>query len=151
GGGGAVRRWSGRYRGFGGDVERGSCDSGRGVRALPRPSGLSRPGAERPDADGQGGRAPAGDRRRLSGLTGLLLLSRGTGIRKKTGKAKRLIKTHVEVHDRTQLETVFDYFIRRGGKSGTPDKSYFSYEVDAFFFVPNQLGVDPTTYPKERF
>lgn len=63
-------------------------------------------------------------------------------------KSKQVIKTAVTVHDRTQIETICDYFLARGTNKKTRN---LSYRVDAFLFYPRQFGVDPHSYPKERF
>ena len=62
---------------------------------------------------------------------------------------KQLIKTKVEVHDRTQLETILDFFVR--DKDGELLDKRLVYEVDAYFFLPNSMAIDPQTYPKEEF
>ena len=63
---------------------------------------------------------------------------------------KRFIKSLVTVHDRTQIETVFDYYLYRGNKADSgPDA--IQYRVEAFLFYPRQFGLDAETYPKERF
>ncbi len=60
----------------------------------------------------------------------------------------RYITSQIAVHDRTQLETVFDYSLvpeaEQKGKA-------LRYEVEAFIFFPRQMGVKPHNYPKERF
>ncbi len=63
---------------------------------------------------------------------------------------KRSIKSSVNVHDRTQIETVFDYFLHRGPPRGV-GKDEIEYRVECFLFYPRQFGLDATTYPKERF
>jgi hypothetical protein len=62
--------------------------------------------------------------------------------------AGAFIKSSIAVHDRTQLETVFDYpllpikhFARRN----------LRYQVEAYIFFPRQMGINPASYPKERF
>lgn len=63
--------------------------------------------------------------------------------------SKKFIKSTVTVHDRTQIEAVFDYFLLT-----TPvgeHKGSLRYKVEAFFFFPPQLGLTDATYPKERF
>lgn len=63
---------------------------------------------------------------------------------------KKFIKSLVTVHDRTQIETVFDYYLYRGpGRSHANDE--IEYKVECYLFFPRQFGLDPTTYPKERF
>ena len=63
---------------------------------------------------------------------------------------KSFIKSTVTVHDRTQIETVFDYYLWRGAKSQQHTRR-LQYKVDAYLFYPRQFGIDPQTYPKERF
>lgn len=66
------------------------------------------------------------------------------------GSRKKFIKSMVTVHDRTQIETVFDYYLYRGpGKQADQDE--IRYRVECYLFYPRQFGLDPTTYPKERF
>jgi hypothetical protein len=59
-----------------------------------------------------------------------------------------LIKSSIAVHDRTQLEAVFDYPL-------LPLKQFarenLRYQVEAYIFFPRQMGVTPASYPKERF
>jgi hypothetical protein len=68
--------------------------------------------------------------------------------REKTPSAPAQVKSTFAAHDRTQLETVFDYPV-------IPDLSGASkrqkYEVEAWFFYPPQMGVNPQTYTKDRF
>ncbi|MCX6125368.1 MAG: hypothetical protein NTV34_11575 [Proteobacteria bacterium] len=67
---------------------------------------------------------------------------------KKQRPSELKIRSTFAAHDRTQLETVFDYpvvpTIRGRSKSQT-------YVVEAWFFYPAQMGVNPETYSKERF
>jgi hypothetical protein len=58
------------------------------------------------------------------------------------------VKSTFAAHDRTQLETVFDYPIRPGISSSARRQKYV---VEAWFFYPPQMGVSPQTYTKERF
>lgn len=71
---------------------------------------------------------------------------------KNSKRPKKFIKSTVTVHDRTQIETVCDYFVFRGKKvpSGN-DLDRLRYKVEAFLFYPRQFGLDQATYPKERF
>jgi hypothetical protein len=69
------------------------------------------------------------------------------------GKTKKYIKSTVAVHDRTQIETVFDYYLYRGTRDEAAkarDKT-LRYKVEAFLFLPRQFGLDQITYPKDRF
>ena len=91
---------------------------------------------------------------------------------------KRFIKSSVALHDRTQLETVFDYFLPAASKAPVTNSSdvtgrtvrvertaagklpgikssensaTIGYEVETYLFYPRQFGVNEHTYPKERF
>lgn len=66
----------------------------------------------------------------------------------KPPKRKRPIKSTVTVHDRTQIETVFDYYLNRGVADGS---AQIRYRVEAFLFYPRQFGLDPQSYPKDKF
>lgn len=59
-----------------------------------------------------------------------------------------LIKSSVAVHDRTQLETVFDYPLLHRRQL---DRANLRYQVEAYIFFPRQMGITPVSYPKERF
>lgn len=54
------------------------------------------------------------------------------------------LATQVEVHDHQQLEIRFNYAI--GNEEG-PQR----YDVDAFFFVPRNVGVNRSNYSREQF
>ena len=58
------------------------------------------------------------------------------------------VKSTFAAHDRTQLETVFDYPVLPGLTGATRRQKYV---VEAWFFYPPQMGVSPQTYTKERF
>ncbi len=64
-------------------------------------------------------------------------------------RSKKPINCTVSIHDRTQIETIFDYYLFRGAESN--EAEFISYRVDAFFFYPDQFGLSPTSYPKEKF
>lgn len=66
---------------------------------------------------------------------------------------KKYIKSTVAMHDRTQIETVFDYYLYRGApqRPGKVRDKTLRYQVELFLFLPRQFGLDPVTYPKERF
>jgi hypothetical protein len=65
---------------------------------------------------------------------------------------KKSIKSTVTVHDRTQIETVFDYFLNRASPApASKFKQALHYQVDAYLFYPRQFGLDADTYPKTRF
>ncbi len=66
---------------------------------------------------------------------------------------KKYIKSTVAVHDRTQVETVFDYYLYRGAaeQPGKARDKTLRYQVEAFLFFPRQFGLDQLTYPKEKF
>lgn len=58
------------------------------------------------------------------------------------------IKSSIAVHDRTQLETVFDYPLLPLKQFARQD---LRYQVEAWIFFPRQMGITPSSYPKERF
>jgi hypothetical protein len=58
------------------------------------------------------------------------------------------VKSTFAAHDRTQLETVFDYPILPNIRGLFKKQSYI---VEGWFFFPSQMGVNPETYTKERF
>ena len=64
-------------------------------------------------------------------------------------RSKKPINCTLSIHDRTQIETIFDYYLFRGAESD--EAEFISYRVDAFFFYPDQFGLSPTSYPKEKF
>jgi hypothetical protein len=70
------------------------------------------------------------------------------GSRKKSTKSRLQVKSTFAAHDRTQLETVFDYPVVPG-MAATKRKQ--KYVVEAWFFFPPQMGVSPQTYSKEKF
>lgn len=64
----------------------------------------------------------------------------------------KYLKISVEVHDRTQLETVFDYDFQKKNQVGFDqfiDKPHV--DVDAFFFLPAQMGINSNSYKKSHF
>jgi len=63
--------------------------------------------------------------------------------------ADRYITSQIAVHDRTQLEAVFDYSLLE--QSPGKRAKLLRYEVEAFLFFPRQMGIKPHNYPKERF
>ncbi len=63
---------------------------------------------------------------------------------------RRSIKSSLSIHDRTQIEAVFDYYLFRGPHK-PQDPSKLTYQVDAYFFFPQQFGLNQTTYPKVDF
>lgn len=64
-------------------------------------------------------------------------------------RRNRAIKSNVSIHDRTQLETFFTYSLNN--KSSHVGSQRPSYRVDAYLFFPPQIGIEPSTYPRERF
>ncbi len=62
---------------------------------------------------------------------------------------KKFIKSSVTLHDRTQIETVCDYFLPKSEEGHNPKS--LKYQVKVYLFYPNQFGLDSSTYPKERF
>jgi hypothetical protein len=72
----------------------------------------------------------------------------GKAPRVKDNSSKMQVKSTFAAHDRTQLETVFDYPVVPGIAGGKRSQKYV---VEAWFFFPPQMGVSPQTYSKERF
>ncbi|MCX6116217.1 MAG: hypothetical protein NT027_01645, partial [Proteobacteria bacterium] len=58
------------------------------------------------------------------------------------------VRTTFAAHDRTQLETVFDYPVIPNIGGNFRKQSYI---VEGWFFFPAQMGVNPETYTKEKF
>ncbi|MBP6219203.1 MAG: hypothetical protein KA436_11505 [Oligoflexales bacterium] len=64
----------------------------------------------------------------------------------------RYIKASVELHDRTQVEIIFDYDLElqsQDSLSQLLDKP--KVDVDAFLFFPAQMGINSKTYKKADF
>jgi hypothetical protein len=55
-----------------------------------------------------------------------------------------LIESRIGVHDGNQFELKLDYVI-------DPAARRSRYQIEAYFFVPQSLGLDPHTYPREQF
>lgn len=55
------------------------------------------------------------------------------------------INSRVNIHDRTQVETVFSYGLK-DGEYGNPH-----YRIDAYLFLPVQSGINPGTYSRSQF
>lgn len=76
------------------------------------------------------------------------LLSEDREARRSDTHGGSFIKSSIAVHDRTQLETVFDYPL-------LPLKQFKRqnqrYQVEAYIFFPRQMGITTNSYPKERF
>jgi hypothetical protein len=73
---------------------------------------------------------------------------------------KKFIKSSVTLHDRSQIETVFDYYLNRLPKKSVTKKKFserffpnraLRYRVETYFFFPKQFGINPATYSKEEF
>ncbi len=58
------------------------------------------------------------------------------------------VRSAFAAHDRTQLETVFDYPVVPA-INGVYRKQ--TYIVEGWFFFPTPMGINPNTYTKERF
>ena len=56
-----------------------------------------------------------------------------------TRRKKKLIKSSVTIHDQTQIETAFDYRIRDVNKNKN-DQKKIEFQVEAWFFFPNQMA-----------
>ena len=67
---------------------------------------------------------------------------------KKIEQSAFKVRSSFSGHDRTQLETVFDYPVVPSVSSRVQTQVY---EVNAWFFFPTQMGVTPQTYTKDRF
>lgn len=55
-----------------------------------------------------------------------------------------LIESRIGVHDGNQFELKLDYVI-------DPDARRNRYQIEAYFFVPQSLGLDPHSYTREQF
>ena len=55
-----------------------------------------------------------------------------------------MIKTTISIHDKYQLE-LKSYYPLKAGKKGT------SYTINSYLFIPNNLGINPLTFPKYLF
>jgi hypothetical protein len=62
----------------------------------------------------------------------------------------RFIKSKINLHDSTQLQTAFDYYIldRLSASSGTKKQRY---DLEIYLFFPPQLNISPETYSKDDF
>ena len=62
----------------------------------------------------------------------------------------RFIKSKIDLHDSTQLQTAFDYYIldRLSASSGTKKQRY---DLEIYLFFPPQLNISPETYSKDDF
>ena len=65
--------------------------------------------------------------------------------------SKRFIKSNVTIHDRTQVEAVFDYYLSRANQASMHSGAKLRYRVEAFLFFPRQFGLNAITYPKDQF
>lgn len=66
--------------------------------------------------------------------------------RKRSPKGRRgqaSLSVQAEVHDRQQLELRFNYAVGEGGRS--------RYHLDAYFFVPRNVGLHRGNYTKDQF
>jgi hypothetical protein len=60
----------------------------------------------------------------------------------------KFIKSKVNLHDRTQIQTAFDYFLAKdSSKSGKMQR----FDLEIYFFFPPQFNIHPHTYSKEDF
>ena len=69
--------------------------------------------------------------------------------RRKTA-SRRTIKSRLSIHDRTQIEAVFDYYLFRGAHLPRNSQKLL-YQIDAYFFFPQQFGLNESTYSKIQF
>lgn len=65
--------------------------------------------------------------------------------------SKRFIKSNVTIHDRTQVEALFDYYLSRTDQTTSTRDAKLRYRVEAFLFFPRQFGLNAMTYPKDQF
>ena len=63
--------------------------------------------------------------------------------------AQDTLNSHAAVHDRTQFEVKFTYDVSAGNIS--QGKDFERYRIEAFFFLPRNMGVTDLTFPKDAF
>ena len=68
---------------------------------------------------------------------------------------KKYVKSSVNIHDRNQLETAFDYKIfdslpKKSRKQGF-FRSKYKLQVEVYLFFPPGMGISPHTYHKQQF
>ncbi len=75
------------------------------------------------------------------------------GQRKKTIKSNSFpIRETINVHDKFQFETRFDYSLDIASDDETADFGRRQvYDIEAYFFIPKQMGMNPETYKKSDF
>jgi hypothetical protein len=59
----------------------------------------------------------------------------------------KFITSKVDLHDRTQIQTVFDYFLAKDSRSNRTQR----FDLEIYFFFPPQFNIHPHTYSKEDF
>lgn len=62
---------------------------------------------------------------------------------------KKLVKSRVKIHDRTQVEATFDYSLLTSEYSDMKSDN-ITYEVDTYFFIPAEIGLNKDFYNKEN-
>src|SRR5690606_18420265 len=66
-------------------------------------------------------------------------------------KQKPWIKSEVSIHDRTQVEVVFDYKLQAAASRFWQLQSRQKFEVEAFLFFPQPMGISPQNYSRSQF
>ncbi|MFK7822880.1 MAG: hypothetical protein AB8G05_01900 [Oligoflexales bacterium] len=68
---------------------------------------------------------------------------------------KKFVKSSVNIHDRNQLETAFDYKIldslSKKKNYSRFSRSKYKLKVEVFLFFPPGMGISPQTYNKQQF
>ncbi len=62
---------------------------------------------------------------------------------------KKLVKSRVKIHDRTQVEATFDYSLLTSDTGDTKSHN-ITYQVDTYFFIPAEIGLNKEFYNKEN-
>ncbi|NRA66290.1 MAG: hypothetical protein HRU19_17520 [Pseudobacteriovorax sp.] len=62
-----------------------------------------------------------------------------------------LVRVSCEVSERTHLEASFSYRVRESSKKSSPREYPKEYKIETLFLFPNQLNVNPQTYPISSF
>ncbi len=64
---------------------------------------------------------------------------------------KMRIREVIKQHDRYQFETRFDYSLEKKPRKSFDLRSNHTYHMDAYFFIPKQMGMNAATYKKSHF
>lgn len=65
-------------------------------------------------------------------------------------KKKSFIHSTVKLHDKSQIEAIFDYSLFSGLDTATTPQRVL-YDINAYFFIPAEIGLKKETYTKETF